>query len=464
MDTLYIEKTSKVIQTMYEDDEEEIDYEQEVINLFDRFKFGKQIKLNHENLKLFLKKFNVMYHAKIFQTFQKPSPLEYYCSELNYFLVIDFVLSFFRIDDKLFMIENVTNDLMFQFYVGLCEFFNFMHFLDVDDSFVNYLKYMITLYIIRLDRDTINTYFGSIMVILDEFFIYEIIKPLIAERFRDNGRIEILRERISNFDAVQNKYDKNVNYLCKENDFVNDIFNLYGDVKYHWVTVPCGPDEEYSDSDSDSDSDYNESDSVSESNSAPEVEIIPRQRTATKYLPMIEKSDPKYEEYFRLFNNRMYQVSYEELNSIMNNNNELCNLLVNGICSYNDIDLKNFLYDCDKHHTDKKIQQLLDLKIILNIMTDNDYEYINKNYSVYIDKAFTLCCEYGNLNVLKRLDVMNNFTKNRFVSRYDQAAEAASSPNRELTAYVFNYIDIDEFKNRYPDYSEPKIVFNYVNY
>jgi hypothetical protein len=175
-------KTSKFIRSIFFDDEindgymeeGDIDYGNESRILFNTFSSNKSLKIDYGTIDDFLIKFDILYKSDFFMSFKEPLVQEYFCQQLNFLLLIDFILSFFRTNNKVFDVKKINTAFIFDFFVKLCDFYSFMNFLDVDYKFVDYLKYMITLYTLQLRREVIEKNFHYNIEILDNFFANEI--------------------------------------------------------------------------------------------------------------------------------------------------------------------------------------------------------------------------------------------------------------------------------------------------
>jgi hypothetical protein len=225
-------KTSKLIKSAHEDeddyDPDNIDYDFEFSMLYNVFATNKNLKIDFDIAKDYLGKFEKLHVSGVFKNFQKPSIQEYFCQQLNYLLLIDFMLSFFRVSDKTFNITNITTHFIFDFFGKLGDFFNLLLFLDVDDNVINYLKYMITLYILQLDRDFIEKHYYYCIDILDEFFV-NVIMPDVLKEFNFNSMFEAyepikkLKECKQTADIV-NEYNENNDYDSDKYVFLNSYF------------------------------------------------------------------------------------------------------------------------------------------------------------------------------------------------------------------------------------------------
>ena len=113
-------KTSKLIQNSHDDEEDydpnSLDYDFEFSMLYNVFASTKVLKIDFDIAKEYLNKFEMLYATGMFKNFQKPAVQEYFCQQLNYLLLIDFMLSFFRSTDKTFNIKNINTHFIFDFF------------------------------------------------------------------------------------------------------------------------------------------------------------------------------------------------------------------------------------------------------------------------------------------------------------------------------------------------------------
>jgi hypothetical protein len=207
-----LEKTSKLISSIHEfddesDDEfEEIDYDAKINNLFDMFSNGKTLRINYDNVKSFFSAFNKM--INIINQFEKPNLVEYFSKTLGYTIIIDFVISFFRTNNQNFTINNATKNLVFEFFVKLSDFYFFINYLDLDSDFTYYVKCMLTLFALRLDRPTFEKNFYFVTELLDEFFINEIMIYVFDKYYFDDHELESLKDDIDEFKKEKERREK----------------------------------------------------------------------------------------------------------------------------------------------------------------------------------------------------------------------------------------------------------------
>ena len=161
-----IEKTSKIINLMIDDycveDDTSTDmnslenWEEKIKFMFDNFSYNKKLSINYSIVKDLFKSFNKIYKSGYFASFKPPIIQEYFCKQLNNLLIIDFILTFFRVDNNIINLKSINDQFINDFFIKLGDFYNFMDYLDVDEYFVNYLKYILVLYAFQLDRNIIE--------------------------------------------------------------------------------------------------------------------------------------------------------------------------------------------------------------------------------------------------------------------------------------------------------------------
>jgi hypothetical protein len=450
-----IEKSSKVIKCMHEEDEDvdldDIDYKFECKLLFDTFSNNKRLSIDFDNVVDYLDRFNKLHRNGVFTNFKPPLVQEYFCKQLNFLLIIDFILTFFRVDDAKFDVKKINTRFIFDFFVRLGEFYNFMNYLDVDECIVNYLKYMVILYAFQLDRDIIEDKYYYFIEILDDFFRNEIMLQVFSDiNYKKFGS---LSKKINDYEKIFDKEIKDYdNRLCYNGDvylYLDDIFSmdLYTGVDYNCkvliknktieVLNPNPPPVlNHNESDDDSDDDnhgYWSDDDWRTPTWTP---------TIKKQVPVIEKDDANYEEYRKLFILRNYQTTKIKYDCIRNEIKTMCMPLQ--LKKYDTFEPTNCSFE------------ILKVKTILGCVLD--YSGILKNDYVPI---FGLACDYGHIEIVKALvhkkdgDIgSNNFEK------------AQASPNRDIPRYLqeckTKYKKLEEIFAKYKDvkYYEPKIQFN----
>ena len=111
-------KTSNFIKSLHDDDIEEdpdykIDYNQDFIESYRLFSCSKNLQLSESNLQNLLEKMNILYKQNVFKNFEKPHIDEYFCKELRFLLIVDFILSFL----ELIMKHLILKQLLVNFYL-----------------------------------------------------------------------------------------------------------------------------------------------------------------------------------------------------------------------------------------------------------------------------------------------------------------------------------------------------------
>lgn len=459
-----IEKISKFIKSMYDDDEDidldTLDYRFEAKMLFATFSSNKRLSIDFDNVVDFLNRFNKLHKNGIFTSFKPPLVQEYFCKQLNFLLIIDFILTFFRVDDKRFDVKKINTQFIFDFFIRLGDFYNFMNFLDVDDCFVDYLKYMLVLYAFQLDRNVIEEKYYYFIEILDEFIKNDIM-PMVFSDIQYKGLNNIVKrneEYEKKFAKEIKDYDGSLCYHGEAYSFLEELFNMNKDwnglpssvtVKTKTIEVlnpqppPIGNNVYHPEVESDDDDDdYYYSELVFYYYGGSSNRRQAWTPTIKKQVPVIENEDPNFEEYKKLFIFRNYQKSKIEYDNIKSEIKIMCAPL----------QLKKY----DSFEPDNKSIEIMKVKTILGCIldyskiSDNDYKTI-----------FGLACEYGHIEIVKALldlkggDIGgNNFEK------------AQASPNRDIPKYLIEcrskYKKLGELFTRYKDvnYYEPKIRFN----
>lgn len=454
-----IEKTSKFIKSMYDEEDidffETLDYRFEVKMLFNTFSNNKKLSIDIDNVVDLLNRFNKLHKNDVFTTFKPPLVQEYFCKQLNFLLIVDFILTFFRVDDKHFDVKKINTRFIFEFFVRLGDFYNFMNFLDVDECFVNYLKYMIVLYSFQLDRDVIEDTYYQFVSILDDFFRNEIMQMVFSD---------IKSKQLDNIICQNGEYEKKFAKEIKDYDgrlcyngeaysFLDELFSMSklwnglpigASVKTKTIEVlnPVPPPVEHNvyqpQFESDDDDDYYSDDDYCGDSSS-------RQRwtpTIKKQVPVIEKEDPNFEEYRKIFIFRNYQKSKIEYDNIRNEIKTMC------------VPLQLKKYDAFEP-TNNSIE-IIKVKTIIGCVLD--YSGISE-YDCNI--IFGLACEYGHIDIIKAL--LDKKNGNIGGTNFEKAQ---SSPNRDIPKYLLEcktkYKKLEELFTNYKDviYYEPKIRFN----
>jgi hypothetical protein len=308
-------KTSELINSLYE---EEKDYDENDVVDYNTF-FAKQLsinlnkycydnsscKLTTEEVYSYLNKFEKLdLHTK----FEKPEIEEYTNKRLNFLLIIDFLISF---DEKK---QLNTKEKIFDFFVSLSHFYKFMNYLivDVNSKLLEYLKYMLVLYLNSLPRTTIDTCFNHIIWELDQFFKFEVVRKIYE--IHDS----IIRQTKSEKEYIEEKYSdmlekehSKIDYTIEEYNFLKNLFGfdterIFSDilfVKYSLITVPYNPNNNDYDSDDDDDDDVD--DEYDDDDDDVDDDYYHGTRKIRQYN--IDSKDPLFETYKKMFINRKYQ-------------------------------------------------------------------------------------------------------------------------------------------------------------
>ncbi len=425
-------KTSKFIKTMFEDEinngsmeESDIDFKHETELLFKSFSTNKILKIDFGTVNDFISKFDIFYKENIFKTFNKPSPQEYFCQQLNFFLLIDFILTFFKIDNSEFDIKYINTEFLFDFFTKLGDFFSFMNYLDVDEDFINYIKIMIVLYLLHLDRDVIERHFYHNIEILDNYFVNVVMTELFKHiNYNDMNN---LFNRIDKFESILQNHHLHKNYNKDEYLFLNDLFyyNTYDSslsVQHETITIPnpaprptryvhdnrYGNNNDgtlYYDSDDDNFVYYDSDDNEFRYRNRAWTPMI------TKCVPKIDKSDPNYEFYKNMFIYSIYKPLYDKYNQLLKEVRNLCS----------SIQIKKY----DNFLPDNNELDIIKVKTIIgiypNLLTIDNKEIQSSIYSI--------ACEFGIASVA---------TQYASIHKLDlfETSMAKASPNTELSGIV----------------------------
>lgn len=454
-------KTSKFIQSMFEEDINEgiinlkdIDFKQESKLLFDLFSSNKKLKIDYKIVDEFLINFDILYINNVFKSFKHPLVQEYFNKELNTLLLIDFILSFFRAINKTFDVKNINTMFIFNFFVKLGDFFSFMNYLDVDDNFVNYLKFMITLYCLQLERNVIDNNFQNSIEIIDYFFANEIL-PKVFEETKYTNTSDFVH-KIKNFNELFEKelksYNPNMNYTGHESDFLDNMFKLsyfhntpslaVKTTSVEVVNPRAAPvivinhnediPTDYN-SDGDSDGEYDDDGQWHTENWTP---------TIMKEIPNIEESDPNYNSY------RMKVIfkGYQKLQNDYNNKVKAVRMMCSGMRINDYVD---FL-------PDNNTREIVKAKTIIGIQLD--FNTID-NFSA--EDVYNIACEYGHFEIAKAYIELKNGDL-----IHTHIRKAAESPNKKILNYLKNKSETckhlkDLFKGNSsnPYFLDPKIRF-----
>lgn len=469
-----IESSSKLIKSLYNEDDDvdlkTLDYRDEAKKLFSTFFTSKQLSIDLDSLDYFFDKFNKIHKSGVFINFNPPMIQEYFCKQLNFLLIIDFIITFFKADDENFNIKQINTQFIFDFFVKLGDFYNFMNYLDVEECFVNYLKYMLTLYACQLDRNIIEDKYYSFIYIIDDFFKNEIMPDVFYSiKYKNYDHLkDLVKGYCTKFPNEINYYNKNINYQDSCYDYLDDLFvlnktwnniplNVSTKTKTIEVPNPNPPppinntytetfnetfnegteidnnevdeDDYYSDYDSDSDDDY---------------QYTGRQWTPTikKHVPLIENIDPNYEEYRKIFVLRNYQKSKFEYDTVRSEIEIMCR----------NIQLKKY----DDFEPENKGIEILKIKTILGIILDYN-ELTDNAYNI----LFGLACEFGHTEIVKELIKKKNGAIGNL-----NFEKAQTSPNREISKYLeenkTKFSELNNLFKKYKDanYHETKIRFH----
>ncbi len=497
-------RTSRFLNNLYEntDADEEVvkDYYADAFEHFKLFKSNKNLSISNDTLASFLNNFNALYQQELFDTFQKPELEEYFCKELRYLLIIDFVISFFKTATPSFDFKSVNTQMLFDFFVQLGDFYTFINFLDVDENFTTYLKYMLTLYCLDLYRDTIDTRFENIVGILDDFFVNEVLISLLKENnyYGYETRNNKLKEIKNKYAKEIKTYNENINYeeLIKQHN-IDNLFELqtsWGsssiEIRYDTLLIKLekkpprvnnnnqfnndnGSDDNNSDDNNsdDNDSDDNDSDdnnsddNDSDDNNSDDYDDYDYDdyygtndytydndgdKCRKEKAYRIDKSDPNYKKYYNIFVNALYKRILDEYNvakhHIINISNQ---------CRINDY---NAIINEPIESIKEKINSYNNILIILGCEIRLDV-FAKLNQFNSLDDLFRLACIYGNMSALNIILMKMNYNIS-----FDQFCYAANSRNKKALEILINLTKSHpEIKKKYDTYiKEQKTIYDTV--
>lgn len=354
---MQIERTSKLIKSIYEDDPEfdNIDYNTTIEEQFNTYFKPRVRKINYNTIEYFLQRFNSL-HLHV--SFKEPLIVEYFCQKLNFYLVIDFVISLLETD-----MTKLSSTFVFDFFVRLGEFFDFMNFLDVDESFLQYLKYMLVLYLLMVDRSIIEIEFSNTITILDDFFIHYVMRSVFAEE--NYKKINDYHKNIIPFLKNVKDFNNNINYQLPEYNKVDKLFNTYNKVIIIVKKLEKIPNPTFIE--------HNNIDDIDDN--IPEYTY--------KLVNVIEETDPNYNEYKQLFIYRKYQF-YKNLIDPIKQEIKSYSMSVK-ISDYSQF---------DKISTNETI---INIRTILGITQKID----NTINNLLPKHLFYIACTYGHIELMK---------------------------------------------------------------
>jgi len=254
-------KTSAFINNLYEIEKEDHEDEEEFIIEYNTF-LNQQLSNSFNNYsnknpssrltnQYITDYVNIFEQLNLHNNFEKPSLEEYFNKRLNFLLLMDFIISF----DKNKKLQ--TPQHIFDFFLDLSHFYRFMSYLDVDAKFLEYIKYMLVLYLQSLNRATIDKYFHHISWELDEFFKFEVIRELhiiYDTNLRSKQSIKQSFEKVYKSELA--KESSKIDYTTADYNYLDDYFQVTScnDIvrKFTIIEVPYDVNES-----DDEDTDYN---------------------------------------------------------------------------------------------------------------------------------------------------------------------------------------------------------------
>jgi hypothetical protein len=320
---------------------------------------------------------------------------------------------------------------------------------------------MITLYILQLDRDVIEKHYYYCIDILDEFFV-NVIMPDVLKEFNFNSMFEAyepikkLKECKQTADIV-NEYNENNDYDSDKYVFLNSYFK-YDKWGYSQLIEDKRERIEVANPQyipglnalNNHNNGYNSDDYDSDGYGYSSDEDIRTKPTIKKWVNLLEKTDPNYEEYFKIFTLRTYKGLLINYNKLLNESKELCKTVK--IKDYSKFNIEN-----DNYSTKKRFAEI---KTALGVQVIEEIKSNNFNVNDY----FKVICDYGHFKLAK--EFFSN-VKLEQLSISSLIENAGYSPNREILKYVINLLNSNEkYKSKLEKYNsesfyEPTISFTY---
>ena len=394
--------TSKLIRSTFEDEKEfnsDIDFdtylEQQFVDNYNLYRYKDKISI--KTIKRYIDIFDKLnMKLNIYTSFVKPELNEYFNPTLNRLLITDFLLSIIKLNDDPFLkhLKQLNFVDFFTIFIELSYFFDFVNFLDVDNDFLNYLKFHLVLFSISLNRASIDKHFGHISWILDEFFKHEVCS-LLLERFdmcHEKNEYYIFPLDVeTNYNYILKEFDLNIDYKTDEYKHLDNLFYIkYGRLHYQkrskWdntiediIDVKCDKTN-WRDVEYDYDSYY------------------------YGEKPKIKSSDPNYSTYIKQFMIRKYQFALEKLNARKKMINE-SNLRIKDYSFFYKLD------DMDDKNKFDKVRLLSFIGELLNYenMSTHDIKY-----------CFREAYEQGHLELVKQI---SKYCDEQFISNYHLTTE-----------------------------------------
>lgn len=428
----HIERTSKVLATMMEDDDDTDtetihDYAKEALNLFPMFVVGKSVRSDADTMMMFMRVFNVLYEKKVFQEFQAPLIYEYFAEPMNELLLLDFFLSFHRVINPKFGVAQITPHVWASFFFALADFFNFLDYLDVDECVTNYLKHMVCLFSIKyqLARSLIEDRLGSMVFVLDEYFRREIFKGLVEEvngQCRKNLalRLKYKREELALFDGVHDD-----TYLDDAYAHLDDKYRLsFGDGKYE-VRAKHQYDDDYDD----------EWSELVNNGNVPEI--------------VEEEAEEVDDEHTLLEKHHFFLRAFSQCKKIVEELEEQVlhiDMGIEQICSK--VKLNDY----------SALDQLDHCEVLTALNVEVDYsrliEFRSNEYKNRDSGVFYTACKFGHLNLVQKI------IPHMKLFDYDEFSYAYASPNRAILKWLYAHRDnYDLLRNNFnlPPHCDPRM-------
>jgi hypothetical protein len=361
----------------------------------------------------------------IYTSFVKPELNEYFNPTLNRLLITDFLLSIIKLNDDPFLkhLKQLNFVDFFTIFIELSYFFDFVNFLDVDNDFLNYLKFHLVLFSLFLNRASIEKHFGHISWILDEFFKHEVCSLLLEQfdMYREKSEYYIFPlDMETNYDYILKEFDLNIDYKTDEYKHLDNLFyvkygRLHNKKRAKWdntiediICVKCDNIDLFDIDEGDYDAYY------------------------YGEKPKIKSSDPNYSTYIKQFMIRKYQFALEKLNARKKMINE-SNLRIK------DYSFFYKLEDIDDKNKFDKVRLLTFIGELLN------YENMSSNDVIC---CFREAYEQGHLELVKQI---SKYCDEHFISNYQLSTE--------IDKMEINQFIISTYKN-----NRAKIIDNFNTY
>lgn len=457
--------TSKLIKQNYEeevssDNDFELGYDEYVQIEFKRcYEFYRYNK--HISIDMIQKHIAIFEQMNLHDSFMKPVLDEYFNPTLNHLLVTDFIISFLKVGYPCLEIKNITFIQIFDIFVNMSYYYDFMNYIDVDVKLIDYIKYMLVLFLLRVNRETIEKYFAHVMWNLDDFFRHEVFSKVFTmfasesfiEQYDDiftyvkpsshhigSDEYKLKAKIESKFSKELKEIDETIDYTSEEYNFLDSYFSHDKYVHlYENSTLDKFVFSQYSDTRNTDyvgkisvwhDDDYNNDDddySVYEYDKyGYRIDNFGNSEFIRTYH--CSPDDPKYTDYQKMYLFRLYKKLVNDTQHLTTFLNKVKNNIM--IKDYKALREYNV-----KAYTDNRMDDNILKNQILTYFGEilPDYSMYNKNQK-NLNMLFKIAYDLGHLNIVKHLvnncgynmdndnkikmDIdkveINNFLKNNF--------------------------------------------------